>query len=116
MAKGLKYLHSQQVVHLDIKSANILLWCFPSANDNCSLRVRQAGNVWIKIADYGISQQVSSGLILKAGKFSSIGTPGFIAPELLENTGMSMEVSSEKVLCHKKHNIPGILILLQFSS
>ena len=116
MAKGLKYLHSQQVVHLDIKSANILVWCFPSASDNRSLRVRQAGNVWIKIADYGISQQVSSGLILKAGKFSSIGTPGFIAPELLENTGMSMEVSSEKVLCHKKHNIPGILILLQFSS
>ena len=98
MAKGLKYLHSQQVVHLDIKSANILVWYFPSAKDDRFLRVRQAGNVWIKIADYGISQQVSSGLLLKVGKFPSIGTPGFIAPELLENTGMFMEVSSEKVL------------------
>ena len=97
MAKGLKYLHTQQVVHFDIKSANILVWCFPSAHDSRPIRVRQAGNVWIKISDYGMSQQVSTGLILKVGKFPSIGTPGFIAPELLENAGVCMEISSEKV-------------------
>ena len=97
MAKGLKYLHAQQVVHLDIKSANILVWFFPSAHDDRPIRVRQAGNVWIKITDYGISQQVSTGSILKVGRFPSIGTPGFIAPELLENPGICMEISSEKV-------------------
>lgn len=61
------------------------------------MRVRQAGNVWIKIADYGISQHVSTGLI-KVGRSPSIGTPGFIAPELLEHTDVSKEVSSEKVI------------------
>ena len=55
--------------------------------------MRQAGNVWLKIADYGISQ-VSTGLTMRVAN-SPIGTPGFMAPEVFENPGQ--EVSSEKV-------------------
>ena len=62
------------------------------------MRVREAGNVWIKIADYGISQQVSTGLILRIDKVSSFGTPGFVAPELFENAGVRMEISAEMVI------------------
>lgn len=57
------------------------------------MRIRQAGNVWIKIADYGISQ-VSTGLTLRVGT-SPVGTPGFMAPELFDKVGQ--EISSEKV-------------------
>ena len=94
IAKGLEYLHQHQVVHLDVKSPNVLVWYFPSAHDSRSMRVRQAGNVWIKIADYGISQ-VSTGLTLRVGT-SPVGTPGFMAPELFDKVGQ--EISSEKVL------------------
>ena len=76
-----------------MKSPNVLVWYFPSAHDSRSMRIRQAGNVWIKIADYGISQ-VSTGLTLKVGT-SPVGTPGFMAPELFDKVGQ--EISSVKV-------------------
>ena len=73
-----------------MKSSNILVWCFPSANDSYS-----AGNVWVKISDYGVSQ-VCTGLTLKVGNCSAGGTPGYIAPEALE-TGLIKEISADKV-------------------
>ena len=76
-----------------MKSPNVLVWHFPSPHDSRSMRIRQAGNVWIKIADYGISQ-VSTGLTLRVGT-SPVGTPGFMAPELFDKVGQ--EISSEKV-------------------
>lgn len=100
MSSALEYLHRHQVVHLDMKSSNVLVWYFPSPRDSRQLRVRQAGNVWIKLADYGISQ-VSTGFTLRVGN-SPVGTPGFMAPELFERAGQ--EVSSEKV-GYLKHQI-----------
>ena len=82
------------------KYFNSLVWYFPSPRDSRQLRVRQAGNVWIKLADYGISQ-VSTGFTLRVGN-SPVGTPGFMAPELFERAGQ--EVSSEKV-GYLKHQI-----------
>ena len=93
IAQGLEYLHSHQVVHLDMKSPNVLIWHFPSPHDTRPVRIRQSGNVWIKIADYGISQ-VSTGLTLRVGN-SPTGTPGYMAPELFDRAGQV--VSSEKV-------------------
>ena len=93
IASSLEYLHSHQVVHLDMKSPNVLVWHFPSPKDSRAQRLRQAGNVLIKIADYGISQ-VSTGLTLRVGN-SPVGTPGFMAPEMFEHAGQ--EISSVKV-------------------
>ena len=76
-----------------MKSPNILVWHFPAPNLSRSSRVRQAGNVWIKLADYGISQ-VSTGFTLRVGN-SPVGTPGFMAPELFDR--VRQDVSSEKV-------------------
>ncbi len=93
IASGLNYLHKNQIVHLDMKSPNVLVWHYPSPHASRQQRVRQAGNVWLKIADYGISQ-VSTGFTIRVGN-NAVGTPGFMAPELFDHAGQ--EVSSEKV-------------------
>ncbi len=93
IAQGLAYLHKQYIVHLDMKSPNVLAWNFPSANSTKYERVRDAGNVWLKLADYGISQ-VATTKLMRIGS-SPIGTPGYMAPEMFECAGQ--EVSAEKV-------------------
>ena len=94
IAEGLEYLHSNQVVHLDMKSSNVLIWHFPSPRGDRETRVKQAGNVLIKITDYGISR-ISTGLSLKVGH-SPVGTPGYMAPELFDRVGQT--VSADKVI------------------
>eukprot|EP00755_Sulcionema_specki_P021067 Sspe_Gene.73471::Locus_44376_Transcript_1_1_Confidence_1.000_Length_2004::g.73471::m.73471 len=59
---GLAYLHSIPVVHRDIKGANLLLW-----NDT------------VKIADFGCSKLILPG----RGAATLVGTPCYIAPEVL---------------------------------
>ena len=93
IAQGLEYLHLHQVVHMDMKSPNVLIWHFPSPQDSRETRVEQARNVLIKIADYGISQ-VSTALTMRVPN-NPIGTPGFMAPELFDKAGLV--ISSEKV-------------------
>ena len=93
IAKGLEFLHKHQIVHLDIKSPNVLVWFFPSAEYKYEDRVRYAGNVWLKLADYGISQ-VSTGFVMRVHNLP-VGTPGYMAPELFDKLGQ--QVSSEKV-------------------
>lgn len=59
--------------------------------------MRQAGDVYVKIADYGISQ-FSSGLTLKVdGGPCVVGTPGFIAPEVIQPRGVCKSISADKV-------------------
>ena len=86
----------QQIVHRDMKSANVLVWHFPSGRLPKEKRLEQAGNVWLKLADYGISQ-VFTKPITKLGA-NPVGTSGFMAPELFGTLGQ--EISTEKV-CKK---------------
>ena len=60
---GLEYLHSQQVIHRDIKLLNIFM----------------SKNKIIKIGDMGMSKILSK----KDMKLSRVGTPLFLAPELI---------------------------------
>lgn len=64
MAAGLSYLHSREIVHLDIKPSNLL---FDEYNR-------------LKIADFGLSQNVKYGE--KIEKFH--GTTFYMAPEIIK--------------------------------
>lgn len=52
----------------------------------------QAGNILLKLVDYGISQ-VSTRRTIRVAN-NPVGTPGFIAPEMY---GTGKEVSADKV-------------------
>ncbi|KAF2072206.1 hypothetical protein CYY_006472 [Polysphondylium violaceum] len=62
--KGLIYLHSQNIIHRDVKAANILL------SENCD----------VKIADFGVSEKLNSSFDQSK---EMIGTPLWMAPEVI---------------------------------
>ena len=93
MAAGLEYLHQNRIVHLDIKSGNILVWRFPSANLTLPDRAQRAGDVDLRLTDYGISRL--SGYHGGVRLDGPVGTPGYTAPEL--NHCKGLEISAEKV-------------------
>jgi mitogen-activated protein kinase kinase kinase 3 len=60
---GLIYLHSRNVIHRDIKGANILL----------------DKNLNVKISDFGTAKKVTS----EEGNDTCVGTPYWMAPEMI---------------------------------
>ena len=68
--KGLEYLHSNGVLHRDIKGCNIL--------------VTKEGTT--KLADFGVSAKVDE----TQKKFSIVGTPYWMAPEVIEMAGCGL--------------------------
>jgi len=63
---GLTYLHQQNIIHRDIKSANILV----------------SKNGSVKVTDFGVSR-----LEIKE-PMSFVGTPYWMSPEMIENKGV----------------------------
>ncbi|KAJ2907994.1 Cell cycle serine/threonine-protein kinase cdc5/MSD2, partial [Coemansia aciculifera] len=68
LASGISALHSAQIIHRDIKHSNLLL-------DNMNR---------IKIADFGLSTIADN---VTDRKMSFLGTPNFLAPELVTRNG-----------------------------
>lgn len=60
---GLNYIHSKNILHRDIKTANIFLFA----------------NGIVKLGDFGISREISEKHLAK----TMIGTPYFMCPEIL---------------------------------
>ncbi len=71
--KGIAYMHSKEIIHRDLKLENLLL---PNPH-----------NLDILIADFGLATSFNS-----KGMFKKCGTPGYIAPEIL-----NLGVYNEKV-------------------
>jgi 5'-AMP-activated protein kinase catalytic alpha subunit len=63
--ESIQYIHSQNIVHRDIKLDNILI----DLSNN------------IKICDFGVGRECKKGEIIK----DQCGTPAYIAPEILRN-------------------------------
>ncbi|KAL6047728.1 MAP kinase kinase, variant 2 [Balamuthia mandrillaris] len=76
---GLAYLHSHNVVHRDIKGSNIL--------------ITKEGT--IKLADFGVSATVNE----SEKRFSVVGTPYWMAPEVIEISGHSLRSDIWSVGC-----------------
>ncbi|EOA37879.1 hypothetical protein CARUB_v10011475mg [Capsella rubella] len=79
---GLEYLHNHSIMHRDIKGANILV-----DNKGC-----------IKLADFGASKQVAE-LATITGAKSMKGTPYWMAPEVILQTGHSFSADIWSVGC-----------------
>ncbi|MCO5590646.1 hypothetical protein L7F22_044619 [Adiantum nelumboides] len=82
LLRGLEYLHRNGIMHRDIKGANILV-------DNKGR---------IKLADFGASKQVVE-LVTISGARSMKGTPYWMAPEVIRQTGHSLPADIWSVGC-----------------
>jgi hypothetical protein len=75
VARGLKYMHEQQVGHRDIKSSNILV------NRTSVPELAEMGYIDVKVADFGLAKaKLKSSTATKQTK--DIGTTPYRAPEL----------------------------------
>ncbi|GMM30922.1 hypothetical protein DAMA08_036670 [Martiniozyma asiatica (nom. inval.)] len=74
---ALKYLHNQGKIHRDVKAANILVGL----------------NSEIKIADFGVSTQLTNNL---SRRMTFVGTPYWMAPEIIDRKqyGFSADIWS----------------------
>jgi len=72
LCEALGYLHNLNVVHRDLKPENILL-------------ASPAADAPIKVADFGLARMIAKEDMMK----TACGTPGYVAPEVLQNKGYS---------------------------
>jgi len=75
IVSAIDYLHSLGIVHRDLKPENLLLKDAQTVHE-------------VKLADFGLSKIVSQQVIMQ----TACGTPGYVAPEILQARGYDKEV------------------------
>jgi len=80
LIEAVEDLHKNKIVHRDLKPENLLL----SSND---------ADADIKLADFGLSTFVQDNIKLK----KAVGTPGYIAPEILQTLDEDLDGYGKEV-------------------
>ena len=80
---GLEYLHANRIIHRDIKGANILV---------------DADGI-VKLADFGASKQLQNVMGASVQQQSLKGTPYWMAPEVIKQTGHGRQADIWSVGC-----------------
>ncbi|GLH11650.1 Serine/threonine-protein kinase polo [Gryllus bimaculatus] len=78
LVEGVKYIHSQKVIHRDLKPGNMLL----------------SEDMVVKLGDFGLATLVDGNK-----KVSICGTPNYIAPEVLNKLSYSYEADVWAIGC-----------------
>jgi serine/threonine protein kinase len=101
LLSGLEYLHANRIIHRDIKGANILV-------DN---------NGVVKLADFGASKQLQTVTITGGGGEMSLkGTPYWMAPEVIKQTGHGRQADIWSVGCTVIEMLTGKPPWVQFNT
>ena len=79
MVQGLEYLHSHNIVHRDIKGANILL-----------------DKGVVKLSDFGCSKKTEMDGSVSESQHTAVGTMQFMAPEVVREGERERESGSER--------------------
>ena len=92
MSSALSYLHTEKnIVHFDIKPANVLVFKYPQAGHFCFSKetsltcescYSEGGGVLVKLADLGVSA-----LVGPSGFQRSTTTLVYVAPEVVKYVG-----------------------------
>ena len=75
LAGALAYCHERNIVHRDLKPENLL---YSSPDDDAD----------IKIADFGLAKLLDPSTVMA----TACGTPGYVAPEILDGAGYTSKV------------------------
>ena len=81
--EGLNFLHEQGVIHRDIKGANILI----------------STDGQVKLADFGVATKVDGGASEDSNANSVVGTPYWMAPEIIQMSGFTTASDIWSVAC-----------------
>lgn len=85
VADAISYVHEKEIIHRDVKSANVLV-DFDAAGNACA----------VKLSDFGLAKAVQERAVLGGGsRFSSkrCGTTGYMDPETVRGDGCSTKKS-----------------------
>ena len=82
IAKGLEYMHKNNITHRDIKLENILLH-FPEVQDKVDYKSVNIEEAIVKIADLGYAKELQGDETMK----TICGTPRYMAPDIIKILG-----------------------------